>query len=96
MVPPTPGGEDDTRSTSTDSSPTVLANAVCQTLKARTSLDRPLPAGCVGGKDGKGNGSNGDGDAGGSNQELDHSPDWDGPPLLLPPSSSTTAMRVVG
>jgi hypothetical protein len=40
----------------------MLAHAVCRVLKARALLDRPLPAGCAGGKDGKGK----DGDNGGN------------------------------
>ncbi len=73
--------EDNACSTNVDSSLTLLVHAICWTLKAFVSLDRPLPAGPVGGKEGEGNGSNNDGNAGSGGQELDHTPDWDGPPL---------------
>jgi hypothetical protein len=39
-------------------------------MKAHALLDRPLPAGCAGSKDGKCNSSNNDGNAGGSGQSL--------------------------
>jgi hypothetical protein len=98
MVPPLPpsfGREDNTHSMNTDSSPTVLSHAICQALKARLSLDRPLPASCTGGKDIKSNSGNNDGNSGGGGQEGDHAPDWDGDPLP-PPSGSTMATRVAG
>jgi hypothetical protein len=76
-------------------SPTALAHAICRALKARASLVRPLPAGPTGGKDGKGNGGNNDGNAGGGSQELDCTPDWDGPPLP-PPSGGVTVTRMAG
>ncbi len=58
MVPPPPllpvfDGEDNTRSTHTNSSSTASAHAVCWALKARASLVRPLPAGPTGGKTAK-------------------------------------------
>ncbi len=59
------GGEDDSHSTHANCSPTALVHAVWRVLKARRLLDRPLPASCVGGKDGKGDGGNNDGDASG-------------------------------
>ncbi len=48
-LPPLVGGEDKAHSTNANSSPAALAHAVCRALKARGSLDRPLPAGCTGG-----------------------------------------------
>ncbi len=83
-LPPSFGGEDNACSTNANSSPTMLAHAVCQVLKACTSIDRPLLAGPVGSKDGKGDGSNNNGKAGGGGQELDCAPDWDGSPLPPP------------
>ena len=67
-LPPLVGKEDDTRSTNTNSSPAALVHTVCQAMKPRALLDRPLPAGCPGGKGGKGDGSNDDGNAGSSGQ----------------------------
>jgi hypothetical protein len=69
MVPPPPppqsfGGEDNARSTSPDSSPNELVYPVFWVLKAHTLLDRPLPAGCAGGKDGKGDGVDDGGNTG--------------------------------
>jgi hypothetical protein len=75
LPPPAFDGEDNARSTHTNSSPTASAHTVCQVLKARASLVRPLPAGLAGGKDGKGDGGNNNGNAGGSGQELDCAPD---------------------
>ncbi len=55
---------------------------------------RPLTAGPVGGKDGKGTCSNNNGDVGGSDQEFDSSRSgWSSPP---PPSNGVAVMRVVG
>ncbi len=76
MVPPPPlppefDGEDNVHSTYANSSPTALTHAICWALKARASSVWPLPAGPAGGKDGKGNSGNRDGNAGGSNHELD-------------------------
>ncbi len=82
--PPLIGGEDDVHSTNAISSPTALAHAVCQTLNARALSDRPLLAGHVGSKAGKGDGGNNDSNAGGGSQELDCAPDQDGPPLPSP------------
>jgi hypothetical protein len=87
------GGEDNTRSTNANSSPTALAHTICRALEACTTSDRPLPASCVGGKDGKGKGNNNDDNASGSGQELDRALDWDGPPLP-PLSGGATATRV--
>ncbi len=61
--PPSVGKEDDACYTNTASSPATLAQAVCRVLEFHTSLDRPLPAGCAGGK-----GSDDDGGAGGGGQ----------------------------
>jgi hypothetical protein len=101
-VPPPPplppllvGREDDADSTNGNSSPAVLAHAVCQVLKAHRSLDRPLPACPVGGKDSKGNGGDNNGNADSNCQEVDRSPDRDGPPLP-PLSGGAIAMRVAG
>ncbi len=74
MVPPPPsqlsfGRDDNTHSTNANSSPTVLAHAIYQALKARASLEGALPAACVGGKDSKSDGSNGNGNACGGGQE---------------------------
>ncbi len=44
-------------------------------------MDRPLLASPTGGKDGKGNGSNDNGNAGSGGRELDCAPDTDGHPL---------------
>ncbi len=69
MVLPLPplllvGGEDDTLSMNADSSPAALVYTVFWVLKAHTLLDWLLPAGCLGGNDGKGDCSNDDGNAG--------------------------------
>jgi hypothetical protein len=97
MVPPPPllplVGKDDAQSPSASCSPTALVYAVCRALKACALLDWPLPAGPVGGKDGKGNSGNDNGNASGGSQELGHAPDLDGPP---PPSGSAKAARVAG
>ncbi len=79
-LPPLVGREDNTLSTNTNGSLTELVRAVCRALKAHAPSDRPLPAGRAGGKDSKGNSGNNSGNSGGSSQELDHAPDWDGPP----------------
>ena len=50
-------------------------------MKAHTLLDRPLLASLTGNKDGKGNGSNDNGNASSSGRELDCAPDTDGPPI---------------
>jgi hypothetical protein len=78
-LPPSVGEEDDARSTYANSNPAVLAHAVCRAKEARTLLDQPLPAGHVGGKGRKGNGSNNDGDWR-QRPKLDDAPDWDGLP----------------
>ncbi len=89
------GGEDNTCFTNANSSPTALAHAICQALKARVTLDQPLMASPTGGKDGKGNGCNDDGNSGSGGRDLDHAHDQDGP-LLPPPSGGATATRVAG
>jgi hypothetical protein len=78
-----------------DSSPTALAHAICQALKACALSDQPLLASCTGGKDSKGNSGDDNGNAGRGGQELDCTLDWDGPPLP-PLSSSMKATRVTG
>ncbi len=62
-LPPLFGGEDGFRSTNANSSPTALAHAVFRALKARASLNQPLPAGPAGGKDSKGYGGDNYGNA---------------------------------
>jgi hypothetical protein len=89
MMPPLPppqivAGEGNTHSTSANSSPAASLYAVYRVLKARASLDRPPPAGCMGGKDGKGDGNDNGGNAGSGSQELDPTLDCDGPPLPPP------------
>jgi hypothetical protein len=74
------GGEDNACSTNANSSPTALAQVVCWALKAHASSDRPLLAGRLGSKDSKGDGGNNNGNADSGGQELDSTPDWDGPP----------------
>jgi hypothetical protein len=49
-LPPPPPLSDD--ACYTDSSPATSAQAVCRGLESRASLNRPLPAGCAGGKGG--------------------------------------------
>jgi hypothetical protein len=100
MVPPLPpppllfGSKDNACFRNSNSSPTALVHIICQALKAHASLDRPLPAGPVGGKDGKDDGGNDNGNTGSGGQELDHAPDRDGL-FLPPPSGGTTATREV-
>jgi hypothetical protein len=81
LLPPSFGKEDDTCSTHTNSSSTTSAHAICRVLKAHALLVWPLPASPVGGKDGKGDSDNNDGNAGSGGQELDCATDWDGPPF---------------
>jgi hypothetical protein len=74
MVPPPPllpafDREVDARSMHADSSPTASAHTICLVMKAHTLSVRPLPAGPAGGKDGKGDGGNNDGDTGSSGWE---------------------------
>jgi hypothetical protein len=83
------GVEDDACYTITNSSPATLAHAVCQALEACTSLDRPLPASCVGGK-----GSNDDdGTGGGGQSRITHRI---GMVLLSPTQGGMMATRVAG
>ncbi len=89
--PPLPlvGKEDDACYTNTDSSPATSAQAVCQALESRASLDRPLPAGCAGGK-----GSDNDGSTnGGGRSRIVHRI---GMVLPSPTQSGVTAARVAG
>ncbi len=96
MLLPVFNGEDGGHSTHADSSPTTLAHAVYQALKARGLSVRPLPAGPAGSKDSKGDGGNNDGNARGSGRESDCVPDWDGSPPPPPPSGGVAATRVAG
>jgi hypothetical protein len=57
------GREDGTCSMNSDSIPTALVHYVCRALKSCALLDRPLPDGWAGGKDGIVNGSNNNCDA---------------------------------
>jgi hypothetical protein len=87
--PPSVGEEDDACYMNADSSPTTLAQAVCQALESRTSLDRPLPAGRAGGK-----GSDDDGGTGsGVQSRIVHRI---GMVLPSPTQGGATATRVVG
>ncbi len=88
-LPPLIGGENDTHSTNTNSSPALSVQAVSWALKARVLLDRPLLASRAGSKNGKGDCGNDNG------AKLDHAPDQDDPPLH-PPSGGVMAMRIVG
>jgi hypothetical protein len=67
VLPPPPlplvGREENTHSTSANSSPIVSVYTVCWVLKARASLDWPLPASGMGGKDKEGNGGDNGGNA---------------------------------
>jgi hypothetical protein len=91
LPPPLPsvGEEDDTCYTNADSSPATLVQAVCRALESRTSLDRPLPAGCAGGKGGDNDG----GTNGGGQSRIVH---WIGMVLLSPTRGGMTVTRVAG
>jgi hypothetical protein len=87
--PPSVGKEDDACYTNADSSPATLAQTVCQALESRASLDRPLPAGCAGGK-----GSDDDGRTdGGGRSRIAHQI---GMVLPSPTQGGTMATRVAG
>jgi hypothetical protein len=76
------GREDNAHSMHANSGPIKLVHTVCWALKACTSLNRPLPAGPMGGKDGEGNGSNKKlAMPAAAAKKLDHAPDLDGPPV---------------
>jgi hypothetical protein len=86
---PSVGEEDDACYTNADSSLATLAQAVCRALQSHTSLDRPLPASCAGGK-----GSNDDGgiDSGGQSRIAYRI----GMVLPSPTQGCATATRVAG
>jgi hypothetical protein len=75
--------------TNTNSSPATLAQAVCRALESCTSLDRPLPAGCMGGKGSDNDGSTDDG----SQSRIAHRISM---VLPSPTQGGATATRVVG
>jgi hypothetical protein len=79
--------EDDANYTNANSSPAMLAHAICWELKALLLLDRPLLAGHLGGK-----GSNNDGGTGGSGKSW--IPHRIGMVLLSTPQAM--AIKVVG
>ncbi len=85
--PPLVGKEDDACYKNADSSPPMLAQAVCQALESRAFLDRPLPAGRAGGKGGDDDG----GTNGGGRSRIAHRI---GMVLPSPTQGGATAMRV--
>ncbi len=60
------GVEDDACYTKADSSHATLVHAVCQGSNVHALFDRPLPAGCAGGKGGNNDGGTGGGGQAGS------------------------------
>jgi hypothetical protein len=87
--PPSVGEEDDACYMNANSSPATSAQAVCRALESRASLDRPLPAGCAGGKGGDDDG----GTNGGGRSRIAHRI---GMVLPSPTRGGTTATRVAG
>jgi hypothetical protein len=90
-LPPLPlvSKEDDARYTNANSSPPKSAQAVCQALESRVSLDRPLPAGCMGYKGGNDDG----GTDGGGQSRIAHRI---GMVLPSPTQGRAMATRVAG
>jgi hypothetical protein len=91
LLPPLPlvSTEDYTCYMNADSSPTTLAQAVCRVLEYCALLDRPLPAGCAGGKGGNNDG----GTEGGGKSRITYRM---GMVLPSPTRGGATGTRVVG